>query len=238
MSVLSVQGLEKKFKAAKVETVLKGLCLELHPGDIFCLFGANGSGKTTFLRTLLSIYPAEKGVVRFFDSPFSPSIKKRIGYLEDKAIDFPFLKVREFVDLSLKLYGFDRRERKPLIHASLERVGLLSNKEKFLNALSRGMERRLGLAELISHDPELFIMDEPLEGLDLEGMIFFQHFLTECRERKRCILLTTHLYAGVKDFATRVGVLHDGKIVEYPAQDFDFKKLSDFILSIRGGRKP
>ena len=212
--MLWVKGLRKTFKGRRSEIVLKGVDLKLGAGEVYCLLGANGSGKTTFLRTLLDIYPRDLGEIRFFGASLTSESKRRVGYSEDKFPGFSFLKVREFLELSLSLYNDSPGERRTLSERWLKEVNLWPHREKLLGKLSRGMERRLALAQAMSHDPDLLILDEPFEGLDFEGLDFFQRFLSEFRQKKKAVLLTTHLYTQVRDFASRVGVLYDGRILE------------------------
>ena len=218
MSVLLAEGLEKKFKAAKsFEIIFKKINLRLESGDIFCLLGANGSGKTTLLRTLLGIYPPDSGKTLFFGKPLCDEIKNKIGYLEDQVPAFPFLTVKGYLDLSLRLFGYGAGERKQKAERALERVGLLKFHSKSLSVLSRGMSRRLGLAQVICHDPGLLILDEPVEGLDLEGLVFFRKYLAECRDQKKTVLLTTHLFSEIREFSNRAAILQDGELTEDPA---------------------
>lgn len=212
--MLWVKGLRKTFKEHQSEIVLKEVDLKLGAGEVYCLLGANGSGKTTFLRTLLDIYPRDLGEIRFFGASLTSESKRRVGYSEDKFPGFSFLKVREFLELSLSLYNDSPGERRTLSERWLKEVNLWPHREKLLGKLSRGMERRLALAQAMSHDPDLLILDEPFEGLDFEGLDFFQRFLSEFRQKKKAVLLTTHLYTQVRDFASRVGVLYDGRILE------------------------
>lgn len=221
MSVLQVKNLAKTFRGPRREIVLKDIHLELRAGDVYCLVGANGCGKTTLLRTLLGIYPADAGEVLFWGSSFGSAAKRRVGYAEERSPDFSFMNALEFLDLSLTLFGYAKSERRERSKTALQEVGLLEASAKRLGAYSRGMERRLALAELLSHDPELMILDEPLEGLDFEGLVIFQKIVNRFRAEGRSVMLTTHLYAQMKDFATRIGVLYKGRIREQDVARFE-----------------
>ncbi len=223
--VLSVKALTKSFKDSPTP-ILDSINFQLHPGDVYCLLGANGCGKTTFLRTLTGIYPPASGEILFWDKPLTRKARKKIGYLEDKMPEFPFLRVRDYMELSLSLFGYASDERGKLTEQYLNRVGLWDAREKYLGALSHGMEKRLGIAQMISHDPEILFFDEPLEGLDMEGLFFFQNFLADCRQQKRTVLLTTHLYAQIKQMGTAAGILLNGKIQEVALADMDAGFLS------------
>lgn len=219
MSYLTVKGLEKRFCESRKELVIAGLDLNLDPGDIYCLLGANGSGKTTLLKTILGLYPPDKGQVLFFDGPLTSKTKRRIGYVSDSLPKFPSMKVSEFMELSLKLYGYMGTGIKDYAGNFLNKVGLFSAQEKRLCDLSKGMERRLSLAQAMSHEPDILILDEPIEGMDIEGLCCFENYLFQCQEKNRAVLFTTHLYTHVKDLANRVGILHKGKIIEKDAKD-------------------
>ena len=235
MSYLTVRGLEKRFQGKKTKPIINGCDLNLEPGDIYCLLGANGSGKTTLLRTILGVLQPDKGEALFFGGPLTNQAKRRIGYLEDKAPQFSQMRVRDYMRLSLELYSYTGPGIGQHAEYYLEQVGLLPYNDRPLSALSRGMERRLGLAEIISHEPDLLILDEPLEGLDIEGLCFFENCLSQCRKKKRAVIFTTHLYQLVQHVATRVGILHQGKIIEKDAQDPETVNwsLATFVLDKR-----
>ena len=221
MSILSIRGLKKKFKAGNVESVLNGVNLSLKAGDVYCLLGANGAGKSTLLRAITGLDAPEEGKVLFWGKPLSDESVKRISFLEDKTPDFPTLQVRQYLELSMHFSEKPKDEKAAIIEETLKEVALWGDRDKQLGALSRGMRRRAGLAEVICHDPEILILDEPLEGLDIAGLIFYQNYLTKCREEKRTVLFTTHLISEVKNMVTRIGILHKGKILEKPVNDFE-----------------
>lgn len=229
MIYLSARNLSKRF-GKKDSPLFTGIDLDIRSGDIYCLLGANGSGKTTLLRLLVGLERPDSGTVEYFGAPLSAESKRRIGYLGDRLAGFPWLTACEFMELSLELAGFGKAERKKRLEYALWRGDLLGSRKKKLSELSRGMKRRLGLSELIARDPDLVILDEPLEGLDAGGLELFQSYLSESREKGKSVLFSTHLYMQVDGMATRAGVLlpEQRRLAEKDVRD---KKTLGFALA-------
>jgi ABC-2 type transport system ATP-binding protein len=214
--VVACQNLVKVFrdfwmrpKARAVDNV----SFEVYPGEIFGLLGPNGSGKSTTIKILLGLLHRTAGrVVVFGKPPADVSIKRRIGYLPEESYLYAFLNARETLDYYGKLFELDTSVRKRRIDELLDMVGLGAAQYRPVREYSKGMQRRIGLAQALINDPELLILDEPTTGLDPIGTRQVKDLIIELGRRGKTVILSSHLLADVEDCVDRMVVLYGGKI--------------------------
>ncbi|NRA56640.1 MAG: ABC transporter ATP-binding protein, partial [Phycisphaerales bacterium] len=179
----------------------------------FGLLGPNGSGKSTTIKILLGLLKPTKGRVAVFSkSPTDVMIKKRIGYLPEESYLYPFLTARETLDYYGRLFGLDHGTRQKRIDELLEMVGLQAAQYRQVREYSKGMQRRIGLAQALINDPDLLILDEPTTGLDPIGTRQVKDLIIELGRRGKTVLLSSHLLADVEDVVDRMVVLYGGRI--------------------------
>ena len=206
-AILNISKLTKLFGK---ERVLDQVSLTVDHGDVFCLLGPNGSGKTTMISCVLSLLTSDAGEVALFDVPHSLSANKRIGVvLEDDGFfrDMSVEKNLEIVCL-LKGVSYD------LIPDILERLSLLEHRRKRVKKLSQGMRKRLSIACSLIDDPELLIWDEPYNSLDPSGFQLVRQLLSEMKSKGKTIIVSTHLLDEVKKAGTKVGLIYEGVMKE------------------------
>ncbi|MSQ90029.1 MAG: ABC transporter ATP-binding protein [Phycisphaerales bacterium] len=214
--IVVAQGLSKIFSdfwfRAKARAV-DGIDFEIRPHEIFGLLGPNGSGKSTAIKLMLGLLRKSKGRLTVFDrDPGDVSVKARIGYLPEESYMYRFLNPQETLDYFGKLFGIPRQIRRRRADELLEMVGLEGAAHRAVGEFSKGMTRRLGLAQALMNDPEFLILDEPTSGLDPIGTRQVKDLLLDLRRRGKTILLSSHLLADVEDVCDRVAVLYGGKI--------------------------
>jgi len=215
--VIEVAGLVKVFRdfwrRPKVRAV-NGISLDVCSGEIFGLLGPNGSGKSTTIKSLLGLLSPTAGSVRVFGlSPRDVMTKRDIGYLPEESYLYRHLTARETLDFYGQLFGLDRYTRRKRIEELLEMVGLTESADRPVGEFSKGMARRVGLAQALINDPRLIVLDEPTSGLDPIGCRQVKDLmLTLCRGGKT-ILLTSHLLADVEDVCNRIAILYRGNII-------------------------
>lgn len=193
-----------------------GLELSVTTGEVFGLLGPNGSGKTTTILMLLGLTEPSAGRVRVLglDPARRPlSVKARVGYLPDQVGFYEELTARENLRYITRLNGLSAEEREARIEESVERIGLSSAIDRPVGAFSRGMQRRLGVAEVLLKDPEIIIMDEPTVGLDPEAARVFLRIINDLKRDGITILLSSHLLHQVQAVCDRVALFHRGRIV-------------------------
>lgn len=217
-TVVAVQGLTKTFKDFWMRTrarAVDGVSFEVRHGEIFGLLGPNGSGKSTTIKIILGLLKQTSGRVAIFGkSPSDVATKKKIGYLPEESYLYPFLNARETLEYYAKLFQLDPRTRKSRIDALLDMVGLAGVQFRQVREYSKGMQRRIGLAQALINDPDLLILDEPTTGLDPIGTRQVKDLIIELGRRKKTIILSSHLLADVEDCVDRMVILYGGKIRE------------------------
>ena len=181
--------------------------------EIFGLLGPNGSGKSTTIKMILGLLRPTRGRLQVLGhAPDDVRVKSRIGYLPEESYLYRFLNPLETLDYYGKLFGLDRSTRRKRCGELLEMVGLNQVGHRPVGEFSKGMARRLGLAQALINDPEFLILDEPTSGLDPIGTRQVKDLLLELGRRGKTILLSSHLLADVEDVCDRMVVLYGGRI--------------------------
>lgn len=215
LPVVQTAGLCKTFKdfwrRPHVEAV-KDLDLQIQPGEVFGLLGPNGSGKTTTIKMLLGLlYPTKGRISVFGKPPTDVSVKARIGFLPEESYLYRFLVAHETLDYYGRLFRLPRRIRRERSDRLLDMVGLRHEAKRRVGEYSKGMARRIGLAQALINDPELLILDEPTTGLDPIGARQIKDVIRELGKKGKTILLSSHILADVEDVCDRVMILYGGQ---------------------------
>jgi len=191
------------------------LTLEVHRGEVFGLLGPNGSGKSTTIKLLLGLLFPTSGAVRVLGRPpRDVTVKARLGFLPEETYLYPYLNASETLDFFGRLSGLSRRERHRRVGALIEMVGLAAARNRPLREYSKGMARRIGLAQALVNDPELLLLDEPTTGLDPIGAREVKDLILELKKRGKTILLCSHLLAHAEDVCDRIAILYGGKLCQ------------------------
>lgn len=214
--VVACQQLTKTFKDFWMRDQAKAvdnLDLVVREKEIFGLLGPNGSGKSTTIKLILGLLKPTSGRVMVFDKPTTHvATKSRIGYLPEESYLYPFLNARETLDYYGKLFRLDSKTRKLRIDELLEMVGLEHAQFRPVREYSKGMQRRIGIAQALINDPDLLILDEPTTGLDPIGTRQVKDLILELGRRGKSIILSSHLLTDVEDVVDRMVILYGGKI--------------------------
>jgi ABC-2 type transport system ATP-binding protein len=216
--VVEARNLSKTYRdfwGRSKKTALKPLDLEIRRGEIFGLLGPNGSGKTTTLKLLLGLIFPTSGEARIFGRPATDVAKnERIGYLPEESYLYKFLDAEETLDFYGRLFDMSPEERKRRAAALIEMVGLQRDRTRQLREYSKGMTRRIGVAQALINDPELVLLDEPTSGLDPIGTREMKDLIVDLKARGKTVIMCSHLLADVEDVCDRIAVLHQGELKE------------------------
>ncbi len=189
------------------------LDLQVRHNEVFGLLGPNGSGKSTTLKMLLGLLHPTKGkAIVLGGDGADPKINARIGFLPEESYLYRYLSARETLDFYGRIFGLPSKLRKMRIEALLDMVGLKAVANRAVGTFSKGMARRIGLAQALINDPDLLILDEPTTGLDPIGTRQIKDLILKLAERGKTVLLSSHLLADVEDVCDRIAILYGGKI--------------------------
>lgn len=206
MTIIETKNLS--FSFGKKE-ILKNISLQIPEGAIYGLLGKNGAGKSTTLKLLLNLLPSPKGTISLLgNSDYDHNIFYRIGNLIETPALYGYMSVEEH----LKMLNILFKQESTRIDEVLEIVGLENEKKKKASKLSTGLKQRLGLAMAIFRNPDILILDEPINGLDPLGIIDVRNLLLKLQGQGKTILLSSHIIAEMEKICTHVGIIENGEL--------------------------
>src|SRR6476659_9425313 len=215
-TVISVRGLTKIFKdfwGRPKARAVDQVDFEVRKGEFFGLLGPNGSGKSTTVKLLLGLLYPTKGYIEVFGhSPRHVATKARIGYLPEESYLYRYLNSKETLDFFGNLFDLPPAERQRRAEQLIEMVGLTQTRTRAVGEFSKGMQRRIGLAQALINDPDLVILDEPTAGLDPIGCREVKDLIIALARRGKTVILSSHLLSDVEDVCDRVVISDGGRI--------------------------
>jgi ABC-2 type transport system ATP-binding protein len=194
---------------------LERFSLEVRRGEVFCLLGPNGSGKTTFLRTLTGFLLPSAGSLRVagYDVVQEPNaVKRRIGYVPEAVPMYRHMRVGEFIAFMARLRGMPSRTVAGAVRRAAQKLGLEERLNAPIPTLSRGYRQRVAIAQALVHDPELLVLDEPTNGLDPRQIIETRNLIRSLAGATT-VLMSSHILSEVQKTADRVAVLLGGRLM-------------------------
>ena len=210
--VIETKGLTKEYNGKRS---VSDLNLHIKKGRIYGLLGRNGAGKTTTMKMILNLIDSSAGEVIVFGKSMKKHNKEilpRIGCLIESPGFYPNLTGTENLKIFAELRGIPKRNA---IKESLELVGLKYNDKKLFSQYSMGMKQRLAIALAVMHDPEILILDEPINGLDPIGITEVRTFIRKlCTEKGKTILISSHILSEIELIADDIGIIDNGVLLE------------------------
>lgn len=235
-AALSLRGLTKTY--ANGVQALKGIDLDVAPGDFFALLGPNGAGKSTTIGIVSSLVNKTAGSASIFGFDLDTQLyeaKRQLGVVPQEFNFGQFEKVVDIVATQAGYYGIESKLAYAQAEKYLKKLGLWDKRDSQARMLSGGMKRRLMIARALVHEPKLLILDEPTAGVDIEIRRSMWEFLTELNRSGTTIILTTHYLEEAESLCRRIAIIDQGEIVENSDMKSLLAKLhkETFVLDVR-----
>ena len=215
-TVIEVRNLSKVYRdfwGRKKVRALNSLSLDVRRGEVFGLLGPNGSGKTTTLKMLLGLLFPTEGEIRILGkSATDVSKNEKIGYLPEESYLYRFLNAEETLDFYGRLFKMTRQQRRDKTDELLKLVKIEHARKRQLKEYSKGMTRRIGLAQALVNDPEIVFLDEPTSGLDPNGRADVKDLILDLKRQGKTVVMCSHLLAEIEDVCDRIAILSGGEL--------------------------
>src|SRR5499425_454024 len=218
--MIEARGLSKRFQDKKRGEIraVDNVSFVCKPGQIYGLLGANGAGKTTTLRMLATILEPSDGtaIVCGHDVVEQPEkVRANVGFLSTATALYPRLTAQELVEYFGRLNGLDEPTLKKRVDDIFNRLDMNDFRDRRCDKLSTGMKQKTSIARTLVHDPPVMIFDEPTTGLDVMTARTIITFISDCRNRGKAIIFSTHIMSEVERLCDHIGIIHDGKLLAY-----------------------
>lgn len=217
--------------------IVKDLSFEIYPGEIFALLGANGSGKTSTIRTLLDIYQPTSGNLLINGARYTPEQSHLVGYLPEERGLYVRSTVIDVMTYFGELKGMSRSDARDFSLEFLERVGLADKAKLKVKKLSGGQQQKVQLGVAIINNPKLLILDEPTKGLDPLNRKLLLEIVEEYRQKGTAVIYITHLMEEVERLADRILIIKNGTRMAYGTKSelketYKKESIEDIFVSI------
>jgi len=215
MTAIDISRISKTYRGKRGAPIqaLKDLSLSIAPGEIFGFLGPNGAGKSTTIKILLDlIRPTEGDAMILGISSSLPAARKSVAYLPENPAFYDFLTAEEYLRFVAQTFGVEQKVMNDKLEQCLRLLQLWDDRNRPIRGFSKGMVQRLGLAQALIHDPDVYILDEPMSGLDPAGRALVKEIMLGLRSRGKCIFFSTHITADVEAVCDRVGIIVKGEL--------------------------
>ena len=206
---LELKNIEKSFGEKKV---LKGISLVAEGGKAFGLLGRNGAGKTTSIRIMMNVFPANSGEVLFDGKPINYE-KVQFGYLPEERGLYPKKKIIDQLVYFAELKGMKKKDAVAAVDYWLERLGMTEYRNKRLDTLSKGNQQKIQLITALAHDPEIVILDEPFSGLAPVNALLLKDVVNETIAKGKIVLFSSHQMNYIEEFCDSIAIINGGEVV-------------------------
>lgn len=216
MNAIETTGLCKQFKGKKKTRVdaLKSLDLQVEAGEVFGFLGPNGAGKSTTIKLIMGLLKPTAGTASIMGKDSSTTDSRRqVGFLPENPAFYDYLSAEEYITFVGSQFRMDLSLLKRRTEDVLKRLDLWEARKRPMRGYSKGMVQRVGLAQTLVHDPDVYILDEPMSGLDPIGRALVKDIILDLKKRGKCVFFSTHITDDVEKVCDRVGVIVKGSLV-------------------------
>lgn len=213
MNAIEIKNLTKIFKGKKGTRVeaLQNLSLTVEMGEVFGFLGPNGAGKSTTIKTLMGLLQPTSGTAQIMGIDATlPQARQRVGFLPENPAFYDYLTAEEYLAFVGSGFGMTQAAIATESERVLRLLDLYEARKRPMRSYSKGMVQRLGLAQVLLHDPDLYILDEPMSGLDPIGRSLVKEIIVDLKKRGKCVFFSTHITADVESICDRVAILIQG----------------------------
>lgn len=225
--MIDFQQLSKRYGAFEA---VSGLNLQVARGELFGCLGPNGAGKTTTIRMMMGILVPTSGQVQIAGLDCHrqrADVQRHVGYLPDTPVFYDYLRGQEILRFVAEMHGYSRREAAARADRMLDEFALREDAQEYAVNYSLGMKKKLGLACALIHDPQVLILDEPINGLDPRASRDVQQRLRDLAAQGRTVFVSTHLLDMAERLCSRIGIIHKGQLAAVGTPDEIKQKLAD-----------
>ncbi|GFE58466.1 ABC transporter ATP-binding protein [Geobacter sp. AOG1] len=215
MFAIDIQGLSKSYKTKRHLTVnaLKELTLSVEQGEVFGFLGPNGAGKSTTIKCLLGLIRPTSGTATIMgDSVTGDNYRRKVGYLPENPAFYDYLGAEEYLLFVGRIFKMQEELLARRTVDCLKLLELWDARKRPLRSYSKGMVQRLGLAQVLLHDPDVYILDEPMSGLDPIGRALVKDIILDLKRRGKCVFFSTHITDDVEKVCDRVAIINRGML--------------------------
>jgi len=216
MHAISILNLTKIYKAKKglINIALDNLSLQINKNEVFGFLGPNGAGKSTTIKILLDLVRPSSGSAQLSGINISDArARTTVGYLPEHPTFYDYLSAEEYLFFTGRVYGIKKMDLSKRIKSILNRLELWDVRKKQLRTYSKGMVQRLGIAQVLVHDPDIYILDEPMSGLDPLGRALVKEIILELKKAGKCVFMSSHIISDVEQICDRIGIIVKGKLL-------------------------
>lgn len=216
MDAIEIAGLCKQFSGKRMTKVdaLKAFDLTIAAGEVFGFLGPNGAGKSTTIKLVMGLLRPTSGTSKIMgmDTGLAES-RRNVGYLPENPAFYDYLTAEEYISFVGLQFRMDRSLLAQRSEDVLKRLDLWEARKRPMRSYSKGMVQRVGLAQALVHDPDVYILDEPMSGLDPIGRALVKDIILDLKARGKCVFFSTHITDDVEKVCDRVGVINKGELL-------------------------
>ncbi|MCM8812546.1 MAG: ABC transporter ATP-binding protein [Candidatus Omnitrophica bacterium] len=203
---------------SRLHTAVNRLSLSVSHGEIFGFLGPNGAGKTSTIKAIINLIPLTAGnILLFGKNPAQAAARRRIGYMPEIATYYWYLTPRELLRMYAGVCGLPGRPARQRIDALLEQAGLQAEADMLLRDFSKGMMQKVSLAQALLHDPDFYLFDEPMSGLDPLARLQVRDLMKELRGKGKTVFFSSHELSEAEMVCDRVAIVHQGQLLKAAA---------------------